>query len=435
MKRQLSALLAAGMLLAGLTGCGSQAVSEDGVSVQTVASILGYDLSGNNRYSGVVESQTTQKIQKDDEKQVSEIMVQVGDTVKKGDVLFSYDEESIRLSVETAQLELEQMQNNIDNYQTQIDELTKEKKKASSSEKLSYSIQIQEAQLSLSEEQYNQKKKQAELKNLQEDLENVNITAEVDGIVQSIQDGSSTSYDYGGTDNSFMTILETGVYQVKGTASEMSIYNLYEGEPVTVRSRVDDTQIWSGQISKINTDSVEEDNSDNYYGESTGESASKYSFNVTLDSSDGLMMGQHVYIEEGAVAEGEGVQLYSYYVVQEDDGSAYVWAADKDNKLEKRTVTLGDYDEMMDTYQILDGLTLEDAIAYPDETLEVGAAVSLFDPSAFEEIDDGGDYADVGDFGDGSFYDEGGDYMEGEEDYAGEDGGFFDDAAAVPEGA
>jgi HlyD family secretion protein len=411
MKRQFSVFLAASLVLGSLTGCGSAQGSSggDGVPVQTVASILGYDLSGNNYFSGVVESRTTQKIKRDDDKQISEIKVEVGDEVKKGDVLFTYDKDSLELSVETAQLELEQIRNNISSYEEQITQLTKEKKKAGKSEQLSYSIQIQEAQLNLSEEQFNLKKKEAEAADLQKDLEDVDVVAEVDGMVQSIQDGSSSD-NYYGTDDSFMTILETGVFQVKGTANEMTISSLYEGETMTIRSRVDENQTWSGQIASLNTDSTEESDSDNYSGSDSGESASKYSFTVSLDSSDGLMMGQHVYIEQGSTGGGDGISLYSFYIMQEEDG-AYVWAADANNKLEKRSITLGDYDDMMDTYTITEGLSLEDAIAYPSDDLKVGDATSLYDPDAFSSDDTGDD---------------------GGEDWADEDGetGFDEDATA-----
>ena len=46
--------------------------------------------------------------------------------------------------------------------------------------------------------------------------------------------------------------------------------------------------------------------------------------------------------------------------MQEDDGKAYVWMADKNNQLTKQEVTLGDYDEDEMKYEITDGLTEDD---------------------------------------------------------------------------
>ena len=108
-----------------------------------------------------------------------------------------------------------------------------------------------------------------------------------------------------------------------------------------------------------------------YYGMPADEmtASSNYPFYVELESTEGLLLGQHVYME---VDTGEqtftGVSLGSYFICFEEDGSAYVWA-ENGKKLEKRTVTLGEYDPMMDTYQILSGLTESDYIAFPDPEL------------------------------------------------------------------
>ena len=94
--------------------------------------------------------------------------------------------------------------------------------------------------------------------------------------------------------------------------------------------------------------------------------ASRYPFYIDLDSTEGLMLGQHVYVE--LASEGEeisGLQLGGAFVCYEEDGSTYVWA-ERRGKLEKRKVTLGDYNEMQDTYVITEGLTEEDYVAYPD---------------------------------------------------------------------
>ena len=84
---------------------------------------------------------------------------------------------------------------------------------------------------------------------------------------------------------------------------------------------------------------VDEQNSSNsnssnsyYFGGSSDDttSSSTYPFYVTLDSSDGLMLGQHVYIEmdEGQEEQKTGIWLGDYYIVDADTESPYVWAVD-----------------------------------------------------------------------------------------------------------
>lgn len=89
-------------------------------------------------------------------------------------------------------------------------------------------------------------------------------------------------------------------------------------------------------------------------------------------------MGQHLYLQrdsgDGTVS---GVPVQSAYICFEDDGSAYVWAEGSHGKLEKRTVTLGEYNEETDLYDVTGGLSETDYIAFPDaELCKPGVAVS-----------------------------------------------------------
>ena len=205
------------------------------------------------------------------------------------------------------------------------------------------------------------------------------------GVVKEINENG---VDSNGNTAAYMKILATGEYRVKGTIDETSVGTISEGTPVILRSRLDETQTWTGSISKIDTESTQTDSNSSYMydGGSSGDSASKYSFYVTLDSTDGLMLGQHLYIEpdygQGEVEEKEGVWLYGYYIVQ-DDGDPYVWAADKKNRLEKRKVELGEYDENLDEYEIKSGLSEDDLIAFPMQGLYEGVTAV----TNMEEVD------------------------------------------------
>jgi len=122
--------------------------------------------------------------------------------------------------------------------------------------------------------------------------------------------------------------------------------------------------------------------------------SSKYPFYVTLEGGgEGLLMGQHVYIEpdygqEDTQAENQ-INLPSYFL-NDPDGSPWVWAQSKSGKLEKRTVKLGDYNAEADTYPVLSGLTAEDYIAFPDDTLQAGMKCVTYDESTFDPDVSGG---------------------------------------------
>ena len=163
-----------------------------------------------------------------------------------------------------------------------------------------------------------------------------------------------------------------------------------------IRSRVDSSQTWRGTMGTIDKDSATSNSSSNsYFGmmDASGDSqtsSSTYPFYVELDSSEGLMLGQHVYIEkdEGQEEKKAGLWLSEFYIADADTEKPYVWVAGKDEKLEKRSVILGQYAEELGEYEIADGLTKDDYIAYPSENLKEGMATTKNRDEAVEMTDD-----------------------------------------------
>ena len=177
----------------------------------------------------------------------------------------------------------------------------------------------------------------------------------------------------------YMTILATGEYRVKATTNEQNIYALAEGMPIIARSRVDSSVTWTGTINKIDIESPVENNNQNGMVSMDGgnvEKATKYHFYATLDSYDGLMLGQHVFVEmnDGQAEAKEGLWLPSYYLEMDGD-KALIWIANAKDKLEKKEVTLGEYDTELDQYEIVEGVTPQDYIAFPQEGLKEGTKV------------------------------------------------------------
>lgn len=369
-------LAAAGLLIWKLQGSPSK---EGGVYVQPVTDVNAATTATANRYSGVIETQKTEDVTFDTSKKLSELLVAEGDRVTKGAPLFTYDTQETQLQVEQAQLEIERMNTTISNNNTQIAQLEKDMKAAASADKPGFSAQILQLQADIAQNEYNIKTKQAEIDKLNAAIQNATVCANMDGTVESIADldtllaGGLTNPD-GSTSNTYISILADGDFRVKGTVTEQNIYELSQGMAVIVRSRVDENQTWKGTISSIDTQA--ESNNNNMMMSSSGESASKYAFYVNLDSIDGLMLGQHVTIEMdyGQGTAKEGIWLSSGWITQEEDGTAYVWAAKSGGaKLEKRTVELGEYDSNMDEYQIVSGLTTTDYLAWPDVDCVPGA--------------------------------------------------------------
>lgn len=357
---------------------GTDTASESlGIYAQKVSDVK-YTAGTVSSYSGLVESQETQEVNKDSDKEVEEIYVAVGDEVKVGDALFKYNVDSVKQQKESAQLELEGLQNDLAGYQAQVDQLKAEKQSAAQDQQLDYTLQIQQAQLQVNQTSYSIKSKKDEISKYDDTINDAVVKSKIDGMIKNInEDGTNSD----GTSTAFITILATGDYRIKGSIDEQSLYSsgLSEGQQVIVRSRADETITWTGTISKIDTENPESSTNDTYSSTDSSNTASKYPFYIQLDSSDGLMLGQHVYIEPD-YGQGEaktGLWLGADYVL-EDDGT-YVWALDSRGRLEKRQVEIGERDDSLYLVQITSGLSEDDYIVWPSDDLKVGMKVTKYE--------------------------------------------------------
>ena len=401
MKKFAVIALAAVMLLSTLAGCGANAEGE--ASVQSVSMICGLSSTGLvDRFAGMVTSQNETQVKKDDTATVDTILVKVDQEVKEGDALFTYDMSQAQLDLEKAQLELDNLKNELESKKQEKEQLEKDKNAASSDDQMQYTLEIRQVNTDILQKEYDISVKAKDIEKLQNTVKNVTVTSPVTGRVKSINENGGT--DQTGNPLPFMTIVETSGFRVKGYVNENNAGTLTEGTAVVIRSRVSD-QTWKGTISMIDWANAQQSNQNSYYdgGSDDTSSSSKYPFYVELESSDGLLLGQHVYIEpdygQDAEQDANTLKLPSYYI-NDADSSPWVWAQNSKGKLEKRSLTLGDYDAEMDAYVVTDGLTADDYIAFPDESLKAGMTCVTYDESTFDPSAGGGDMGDMGDTGD-----------------------------------
>ena len=404
--------------------------SSEGVAYVTkVSSLTGESMGVQNWYAGVVEAQNTVKVKIESGRKVSEVKVNIGDLVKKGDLLFEYDLSSLEDDLKQKQLDLDKLYNEAQNYAENIATLEREKTKANQNQQLSYTIEIETARMNLKQNEYNQTKKLNEIERLRASMTDTQVLSTLDGVIQKI-DTSKLSSDDGDTlsdsfesddfgdsssDDSFITILGTGNYRVKGMINEQNRSELVVGQSMIIRSRADDTQTWTGSLQLIDEQNAKSNSNDMFGYTDSSESqtsSSTYPFYVELDSSDGLMLGQHVYIEKdvGQASRADGLWIFDVYVVDADTEAPYVWAAGSSGKLEKRYVVLGEHDDLNFEYRILDGLTAADSVAEPDETLEEGMDTADSSTKPIEDMDysgfEGADGFGEDDFGEYDFSEE-----------------------------
>ena len=381
--RKLAALILAACMVVSLTACGGDGTA---VYVQKVSDLANYGgIAPGDRFAGVVVSENVAEVQKDMDKTVDELFVKEGDDVTEGQELFTYDTQQLQLNLDKQRLELEQLKATIDNYKDQIADLEKERNKASAGDKLQYTVEIQSLQIDLKEAELSVSSKETAVAQSEAILQNATVVSPVTGRIQSISENGTDNY---GNPLPYITIQQAGSYRVKGMIGELQFGAITEGVQIKIISRTDETASWKGIVSLIDYENPSQGNDyDMYYGMATDEmtASSKYPFYVELESTEGLMLGQHVYMElDTGDEEVSGVAISSAFICYDDDGSTYVWA-EHNGKLEKRTITLGDYNMMNDTFIILEGLSEDDYIAFPDMELCVEGAPTIHEETTQEE--------------------------------------------------
>ena len=381
MKRKLAAALVCALCLT-LSACGGSGTAVYVQSVERLAAMGG--IAPGNRFLGLVVSEHTAELTRDADKTIAELLVKEGDDVKEGQALFSYDTEELQLNLDKKNLELEQLKSSIESYKEKIRTLEQERSGLTGTAKLQYTVEIQSAQVDQKEAELKLKTKEDEVKKAQELLDNSTVVSPITGRVQKINENDTTDSD--GKPAAYITIQQSGSYRVKGVLGELQRGSLKEGDRVKLVARTDESAVWTGTVTLVDYENPSEgSDTDRNMGIASDEmsTASKYPFYVALDSTDGLMLGQHLYIELDTGEDTPGVGISGAFLCYNEDGSAYVWA-EKGGKLEKRAVTLGDYDPMTDVQKITEGLSLEDYIAYPDPELCRSGAPTTHDQPVVE---------------------------------------------------
>ena len=387
MKKSIIALGAA--LLIGLSGCGKQTQ----INVEQ-AGMLTTAATSSDKFAGVVVSDNAVEITRDSDKQISELYVAVGDTVRVNEKLFEYDTDTLSLTIDKQQLEMDKLTRQITDLNTQIKNLEKQMKDLDSkikkekdkkvkaeyeNQRSTLDLQLRSVKADHTQATYDKQTLQAEITYNKNMLKNAVVRSPIKGTVRAINENGTP----------YITIQQAGAFQVKGTLNELSLNaGIMEGVGVTILSRVDPTQFWTGVVTLVDYNAGSSNEQDGMYGGMNDgmSTATSYPFYITLDNTNGLLLGQHVYIQISAAAIGDDLlripEGYVMDIVMDEETwltTGTVWAVNMETgTLTKTTVTLGEYDPTYGTYVILDGITAESYLADPAEAgVKEGAAVHM----------------------------------------------------------
>ena len=364
-----------------LSGCGGETV----VDVEQ-AGDLARAAAVSDKFAGVVVSENAVEITRDMDKTIKEVYVQVGDTVRLNEKLFSYDSDALSLTVDKQELEMDKLEQQIKELKSQVTALEKEIKaltsKSDANTKATKELELRTVKADLAQAEYDKTALQAEINYNRTMVQNADVRSPIKGTVRSINESGDP----------YIVIQQADAYQIKGTLNELSLSaGIMEGVGVTILSRTDETRYWTGTVSLVDYNAASSNEYDSMYGyvtDSGMNTSTSYPFYITLDSTDGLLLGQHVYIQISAAAiQDDLLRIPEGYVMDvsispetaETIGS--VWGVDPETgKLTKVDVVLGEYDPTYGTYVVVSGITAEDYLADPaDSGCKEGAVTFLRD--------------------------------------------------------
>lgn len=357
-------------------GKGGESVRVERMDSLTVAA------TAADRFAGVVVSDNAIQVGREMDKSIKELLVKPGDAVKKDQKLFSYDTDALNLTLDKQELEQDRLEADIKNLKSSVTSIKKEIEtlKKNKKDTGAKDLELRQVEMELRQAEFEEDVLAADIKHTKQMLKNVHVYSPVEGTVRTVDETSAESY---------IIIQQSGAYRIKGLLNEMSMnMGVMEGVNVIIYSRLNPEQSWTGVVELVDYENAQQNEYDSMgmvMGGSVSTSSS-YPFYVALEDTQGLLLGQHVYIQIAGTELPEGNYLPESYLMdlrvdEAGNSVASVWAVDEEDRLQKRTVILGVYDMATGSYEIILGLNEWDYVADPaDPACREDASVILPPP-------------------------------------------------------
>ncbi|WP_348921166.1 efflux RND transporter periplasmic adaptor subunit [Enterococcus rotai] len=332
--------------------------------------------------AGTVIPNSKSKIQLDATRGiVTELHVNEGETVTKGQNLFSYHSVDNETELKDAELSVANQVNAVaqkrEAANLKWDEYNKKKanakKEETKEEELNASyMDASNAEAEVASAQIEADKAQLLVDKAREKVSQNTVTAQFDGVIKSIDKDQMNKPPVEGSETPFMEIIDSSVQYVEGKVDEFNKDKFSIDQSVQILDRNDTSKLWTGKITKVGNLTTDDDSQKK---DDENQNASKYPFKVMIDQSETPpSIGQHVYIklvpkepEAGKIALPKGYLMKT-------ENKTFVWKT-KNHKLEKTPVEVGEENKENGTVEIKSGLTETDSVVYPASELKEGMEV------------------------------------------------------------
>ena len=333
----ISLALLAGILTAGLTGCGAgggpggmkgapEADAESSVLTVQIENPVYNSIYLTTEMVGTVQPEQTAEVYPKTSGTVTAVYFEVGDTVREGQVLATLDSDNLnsaQISINSAQLQLETAQKELERSQVlyENDGITQQALETAENSVRSAQLQLESAQ-----DNYNTL------------LKNISITAPISGVIES---KNVDVYDNASMQQAICVISQKSNMEVVFQISERVKNSLRLGNSITLEK--------NGTSYKASITEIAGKTSDN-----TG------LFEITARIQDGGSLSTGSKVTVSLVTDrAENVLCIPLDAIYYDDGKPYVFVS-RDGVAEVVYVETGIYDDA--NMQITSGLTEKDQV-------------------------------------------------------------------------
>ena len=195
----------------------------------------------------------------------------------------------------------------------------------------------------------------AELKIMQKEADSGEVTAEFDGVVESVLDPETAQMEQ----QPVLKVSGGGGYYVSGFANELELKNIQIGQSVQIMCW-DNGTACEGTVVEIGQFPEEGDR----YNYGVSQNVSYYPYKVFIDGSVSLQDGNYVSMTlQAGGEESSGLYIQNFFL-RSEGVSSYVYVRNAEGLLEKRPVKTGT--SLGGSYtEIVEGLTADDFVAFP----------------------------------------------------------------------
>ncbi len=285
---------------------------------------------------------------------INEVFVKEGDTVTKGQKLFSYEDTTIAAEMGQAEVNKKLAETTVTQKNDQIASLEKDIQNAISASTSTSNttdanntdknatnttnttntpeIQSLQAQLNTAKEELNAAQLKVEqytleAEKLKAQKESLTVNSNNDGVVLNLN--KSIGQGYKATDKqqiSIMQIASNEPFQIEGKLTEEEKAKVEPGQAIKVTSKVVTDKSWKGSISEVSNYPMN-DQSTNQDKNSKKEAIPYYTFRATLDSQENLYPGYETNLE--VVVQSKDLLAIPATSVKGSGKSKYVYVLKK----------------------------------------------------------------------------------------------------------